>query len=63
MLNMNNKGQVLVLFVIILPIIIFILFIVVDIGNIYLKKNEILYYIEAFSLKLTLIYQCSKINL
>lgn len=41
MLNMNNKGQVLVLFVIILPIIIFILFIVVDIGNIYLKKNEV----------------------
>lgn len=41
MLNMNNKGQVLVLFVIMLPIIIFILFIVVDIGNIYLKKTEV----------------------
>lgn len=41
MTNLNNKGQVLVLFIIILPIIIFILFIIVDIGNIYLKKQEL----------------------
>lgn len=41
MTKLNNKGQVLVLFIILLPIIIFILFIVVDIGNTYLKKQEL----------------------
>lgn len=41
MTKLDNKGQVLVLFIILLPIIIFILFIVVDIGNVYLKKQEL----------------------
>ena len=40
MTKLNNKGQVLVLFIILLPIIIFILFIVVDIGNTYLKDGK-----------------------
>jgi len=34
----NNKGQVLVLFVILIPIIILLLLITIEIGNIYLEK-------------------------
>lgn len=38
---MNNKGQALVEFVIILPIFIMILFLVIDFGMIINKKNEL----------------------
>ncbi len=38
---MNNKGQSLVTFVLILPIILLILFTVYDIGNMVLLKNEL----------------------
>ncbi len=37
---MNNKGQVLVLFVILLPIILFLLIMVIEIGNVYLEKEH-----------------------
>ena len=39
--NMNRKGQALVEFVIILPIFIFILFAVIDFGNIFNTKNNL----------------------
>ena len=35
----NNKGQALVEFVLLLPIIIFVIFVVVDFANVYYKKN------------------------
>lgn len=38
---MNNKGQALVEFVLILPVFIFILFAVYDIGMIFSKKNSL----------------------
>ena len=38
---LNNKGQSLVLFVIILPILVFILIFVIDIGKIILLKQEL----------------------
>ena len=38
---MNRKGQALVEFVLILPIFIFILFVIVDFGMILSKKNEL----------------------
>lgn len=37
---MNNKGQVLVLFVIIMPIILLLLMISIEIGNLYLEKEH-----------------------
>ena len=37
---MNNKGQVLVLFVILMPIILLILLITIQIGNLYLEKEK-----------------------
>lgn len=38
---MNNKGQVLVIFVIFIPIIILIFTLIVDIGNMYIEKRNI----------------------
>lgn len=38
---MNNKGQSLVLFVVVLPIILMILILVYDVGKMSLEKNEI----------------------
>lgn len=38
---MNNRGQVLVIFVIILPIIMLLLTLVVDLGLIYIEKRKI----------------------
>ena len=38
---MNNKGQSLVLFVIMIPLILFILFMVYDIGNMVLLKERL----------------------
>lgn len=37
---MNNKGQVLVLFVIILPIILLLLMMTIEVGDIYLDKTK-----------------------
>ncbi len=37
---MNNKGQVLVLFVILMPIILLLLLITIEIGNVYLDKQK-----------------------
>ena len=37
---MNNKGQVLVLFVILLPIILILLIGIIELGNIYLDKQK-----------------------
>lgn len=39
--NMNNKGQALVEFVLILPVLIFILFAVIDFGVIFYSKNNL----------------------
>ena len=39
--NMNRKGQALVEFVLILPILIFILFAIIDFGNIFSTKNTL----------------------
>ena len=39
--NMNRKGQALVEFVLILPILIFILFAIIDFGNIFSTKNSL----------------------
>lgn len=41
MIKLNNKGQSLVMFVLIIPILFFLLIIVVDIGNIFLEKQEL----------------------
>ena len=40
MTQLNNKGQVLVFFVIILPIILLLLIAIIEISNIYLEKNK-----------------------
>lgn len=37
---MNNKGQVLVLFTILLPIILLLLILTIEVGNIYLDKQK-----------------------
>lgn len=38
---LSKKGQVLVVFVLILPLVLFFLALVIDYGNLYLKKREI----------------------
>lgn len=38
---MNNKGQTLILFVLILPIIVVLILLVVGFGNLYIEKNKI----------------------
>jgi len=38
---MNNKGQALVEFILILPLFLFILFAVIDFGSIYTEKNRL----------------------
>ena len=38
---MNNKGQTLALFVIIIPLILLLFIYIVDIGNLYLEKRKI----------------------
>ncbi len=40
MKKMNNKGQTLVLFIIMLPIILLVLLITIEIGNIYIEKTK-----------------------
>lgn len=41
MMKLNNKGQSLVIFILIIPILIGIMALVFDVGNVYVKKNEI----------------------
>ena len=39
--NMNRKGQALIEFVLILPVFLFILFAIIDFGNIFSKTNDL----------------------
>lgn len=41
MINLNNKGQSLVMFILIIPILLFILIIVYDVGNAFVSKQEL----------------------
>lgn len=41
MLNLNNKGQTLVMFVILLPILLFVLTLVYDVGNAIYEKDRL----------------------
>ena len=41
MMNLNNKGQSLVLFILLIPILILIMILVIDMGNLYCEKKEI----------------------
>ena len=40
MINLNNKGQSLVMFILIIPILLFVLIIVADIGNALIQKKD-----------------------
>ena len=40
-MKFNNKGQVLVMFVLLIPIFLLVLVLVVDISNLFIKKNEL----------------------
>ena len=40
-LMLNNKGQSLILFVIVLPILLLVLILVLDLGKVIIKKNEL----------------------
>lgn len=40
-MKLNNKGQVLVMFVLLIPIFLLVLVLVVDISNLYIKKDEL----------------------
>lgn len=37
----NNKGQALVEFIIVLPILLFVIMIIIDLSNIFIKKNSL----------------------
>lgn len=41
MLNLNNKGQTLVMFIILLPILLFVLTLVYDVGNAIYEKDKL----------------------
>ena len=41
MLKLNNKGQSLVLFVVLLPILLFVIVLVVDVGSIMTSKQDL----------------------
>lgn len=41
MLKLNNKGQILVLFVVLLPILLFVIVLVVDVGSIMTSKQDL----------------------
>ena len=41
MMTLNNKGQSLVLFIVLIPIMILIMVLVIDIGNLYYNKKEL----------------------
>ena len=40
-MKLNNKGQVLVMFILLIPIFLLVLVLVVDISNLYIKKDEL----------------------
>ena len=40
-MKLNNKGQVLVMFVLLIPIFLLVLVLIVDISNLFIKKNEL----------------------
>ena len=40
-MKLNNKGQVLVMFVLLIPIFLLVLVLIVDISNLYIKKDEL----------------------
>lgn len=41
MINLNNKGQSLVMFVLLIPIMCLVMILVIDIGNLYCEKKEV----------------------
>ena len=41
MFNLNNKGQSLITFVLLIPLFLMIMVLVIDVGNVYLKKQEL----------------------
>ena len=41
MINLNNKGQSLVMFVVVLPILLLIMILVIDVGNVIMQKQEL----------------------
>ena len=41
MINLNNKGQCLVMFVVVLPILLLIMILVIDVGNVIMQKQEL----------------------
>lgn len=41
MINLNNKGQSLVMFVLVIPILLLVFILVIDIGNAFLQKQEL----------------------
>lgn len=41
MINLNNKGQSLVMFVLLIPIMCLVMVLVIDIGNLYCEKKEV----------------------
>ena len=40
-MKLNNKGQVLVMFVLLIPIFLLVLVLIVDVSNLFIKKNEL----------------------
>lgn len=40
-MKLNNKGQVLVMFILLIPIFLLVLVLIVDISNLFIKKNEL----------------------
>ena len=42
MINLNNKGQSLVMFVVVLPVLLLIMILVIDVGNIIMQKSFLL---------------------
>ena len=41
MLSLNNKGQSLILFVLMLPVLLFVMILVIDIGNLMVEKQKL----------------------
>ena len=40
-MKLNNNGQVLVMFVLLIPIFLLVVVLIVDVGNLFIKKNEL----------------------
>ena len=41
MFNLNNKGQTLILFILLLPVMLFVVVLVIDIGNLMTEKHDL----------------------